>query len=476
MSRTQIKNDSIANETITGASVDPAMNIYNETKTYSTDEVVVWKTDTWVATASIPATTEGDLQYAPETNTNWKKITPIKYNVYPSTSQTFANADAVVTIDTERATEPFSRITLDATNHNIVFNISGDIMLSYDFSAESTTANRSISTTRLEISTDGGTNWATIQNTTGKCYHRTTAAGATSASILIPLNIGINDRIRMVTIASSSDNLQTIPTACNITVFTTLGVSGPKGDKGDVGASGDIDWKGPYDSGTTYNTNDAVEYLGTSYVSIADNNTETPSDTATNWDILAKKGDAGAGSSIVVADEGTNLPNSPHTTLNFTGDIVTATDSGSGVAEINIVPKYEYIQVIWAEENAALGAGNYEWAFGNGANTPLHYGCPIYVPSGYTAEIVALGLIVSSSDQTVNATVQCEVTDSSNTTYNVGSVAVDYGGTGINRVVTELSTPYTVGDAYSVNFKTTSVSGTSNGPNVATAYIKFKQT
>jgi hypothetical protein len=475
MPRTQIKRDDIANGTITGASVVPEMNLYDETKAYATDDVVVWKTDTWVATANIPAAEEGDMSFVPEVYTGWKKITPIKYNVYPTTAQTYANAATVVAIDTERKVEDFGRITLDATNNNIVFNISGDIMLSYDFASEATTTNRSIANVWLEISTDGGTNWATIQNTTGVCYNRTSGAGATSASILIPLSININDRIRLVTQASTTNDLQTIPTACNITVFTTLGVSGPKGDKGDVGASGDIDWKGPYDSGTTYNTNDAVEYLGTSYVSIADNNTETPSDTATNWDILAKKGDAGAGSSIVVADEGTNLPNSPHTTLNFTGDIVTATDSGSGVAEINIVPKYEYIQVIWAEENAALGAGNYEWAFGNGANTPLHYGCPIYVPSGYTAEIVALGLIVSSSDQTVNATVQCEVTDSSNTTYNAGSVTVDYGGTGINRVVTELSTPYTVGDAYSVNFKTTAVSGTSSGPNVATAYIKFKQ-
>lgn len=56
------------------------------------------------------------------------------------------------------------------------------------------------------------------------------------------------------------------------------------------------------------------------------------------------KGDTGAtgpqgpaGNNLInVADEGTNLPNTPHSKLNFVGDIVTASDAGSGTATITI--------------------------------------------------------------------------------------------------------------------------------------------
>jgi len=52
-----------------------------------------------------------------------------------------------------------------------------------------------------------------------------------------------------------------------------------------------------------------------------------------------EKGDTGAtgsGTSINVKDEGTDVTNTPHSTLNFKGDGVTVTDAGSGVAEVTI--------------------------------------------------------------------------------------------------------------------------------------------
>jgi hypothetical protein len=62
----------------------------------------------------------------------------------------------------------------------------------------------------------------------------------------------------------------------------------------------------------------------------------------------------------------------------------------------------EYMYSVWAEENAALGASNtYEWAFGNGANTPSDGGMTIYVPSGWTAEVVAMSLRVGGGTATV---------------------------------------------------------------------------
>jgi len=49
--------------------------------------------------------------------------------------------------------------------------------------------------------------------------------------------------------------------------------------------------------------------------------------------------------------------------------------------------------VIWAEENAALGNGTYEWAFGNGANTNANGG--IVFP--FAVELFALGLNVNNA-------------------------------------------------------------------------------
>jgi hypothetical protein len=54
---------------------------------------------------------------------------------------------------------------------------------------------------------------------------------------------------------------------------------------------------------------------------------------------IGPKGDdgaPGAGSTVLVQDEGTNLPNTPHSTLDFRGDIIEATDQGSGVARATV--------------------------------------------------------------------------------------------------------------------------------------------
>jgi hypothetical protein len=48
------------------------------------------------------------------------------------------------------------------------------------------------------------------------------------------------------------------------------------------------------------------------------------------------QGPAGAGSTVIIKDEGSNIPNTPHSELNFVGAGVTATDGGSGVATITI--------------------------------------------------------------------------------------------------------------------------------------------
>jgi hypothetical protein len=67
----------------------------------------------------------------------------------------------------------------------------------------------------------------------------------------------------------------------------------------------DIAWLGTYDAETIYSINDAVSYLGTSYIWInaTPASGHTPADD-TYWDILAAKGSGGAGSGDVVGPDG----------------------------------------------------------------------------------------------------------------------------------------------------------------------------
>jgi hypothetical protein len=474
MPRTQIRREDIGNQELTGASFDPAMDLYNETVNYNSGDLVIWKTDTYQANKAITRTTEGDLSNNPEVSSDWDKIVPINFVVVPSSTQSFTTTDTVLALDTVVIADPFTRVELDTANNALKFNISGNVMIEYSYTAKSETTTRTESTCWLEISVDGGSNWSKIGNSTSYAYHRTTGAGATTATMLVPLEVNTDDLIRLVMVNNTDNSIKTVLGSNKVTVFTTSGVSGPKGDKGDTGQPGDIIWTGPWDNNRTYNDNEAVEYLGSSYVSTANNNTETPSDTATNWDLLASKGDSGSGTTITVADEGTNIQNTPHSTLNFKGDIVTATDAGNGIADITIVPKYEYMMPIWAEENAGLNSNTYEWAFGNGANTPSGHGVTIYVPVGYTAEIVALSLTCQSSGTDLVAEVQCEITDGTGTTRTAGSVTVDQPTNASIKATTELSTPATIVNNETVNFKTVSVSGSTTGPNVVTAFIKYK--
>lgn len=61
-----------------------------------------------------------------------------------------------------------------------------------------------------------------------------------------------------------------------------------------------IEWQGTWSAGT-YQANDAVEKDGTSYIATT-TTTETPSVTATDWDVLALKGTDGTGSGDALLD------------------------------------------------------------------------------------------------------------------------------------------------------------------------------
>jgi len=87
------------------------------------------------------------------------------------------------------------------------------------------------------------------------------------------------------------------------------GLPGDKGDKGDVGAAGPvgITWRGAWSGATAYVVRDGVTFNGTSYVCTAGNTNQQPPN-ASYWDVLAAKGDTGAGLDPLQLTNGESVP------------------------------------------------------------------------------------------------------------------------------------------------------------------------
>lgn len=122
-----------------------------------------------------------------------------------------------------------------------------------------------------------------------------------------------------------------------------------------------------------------------------------------------------------------------------------------------------YMVPIWAEENAALGASAYEWAFGNGANSPADGGITIYVPSGMQCHVVAMSLRVGGGTATVELVHNGSVKGAAcNVVLASGQSATD-----------EMETPLEISNNDYINFRTQAASGTS-APCVVTAWLLYE--
>jgi hypothetical protein len=53
--------------------------------------------------------------------------------------------------------------------------------------------------------------------------------------------------------------------------------------------------------------------------------------------LASKKGDTGSGTNLTLQEEGVNLPNTPHSVINFVGTGLTASDIGGGVAKLEMI-------------------------------------------------------------------------------------------------------------------------------------------
>jgi len=463
----QIKRSQLLDNNLTGASLDSNLGFYDETANYTSGTVVSWKNKQYEALNSVTGTTEGDLTNAPDiATTDWKELVTdtVLYSVYPSSSQTFTGTRITVNFNTERQTDS----NFSVASGEITFKKAGIYIISVTITnGISSGTSRSGSNVYVQLNTGSG--YSDISNVLFSMYHRTSATAEDTGSITFPLTVSANNKIRIQTVRyNGTSTLVTLPAGCSISIFNNKGGKGDKGDQGNTGADGDMTWEGSWSAGT-YNENQAVEYQGSSFVCNTNgtiSNPGTPASPNTGWDLLAKKGTDGSGTSIVVADDGTNLANTPHSKLNFTGTLIGAADAGSGVANIYALPtKHKYMIPIWAEENAALGSGNYEWAYGNGANTGNSGGITIHVPSGYSCAVTAMSLRLGGGTATVelvkNGTLQ-----GSNC-----NVAVSSGQGNTNTI----SSPISLSDGDYINFRTTTESG-SSGPCVVTAWLTYTET
>lgn len=117
---------------------------------------------------------------------------------------------------------------------------------------------------------------------------------------------------------------------------------------------------------------------------------------------------------------------------------------------------------IWAEENGPLATATFEWAYGNGADTPSNRGIVIFVPSGLSAEVVGMSLSINGG------TAQVEINLNGTNQGASANIAIDSG----NKTTKVLSTPLSLSNGDVLNFRTQAATG-SSGPCHVCAWVRM---
>jgi hypothetical protein len=125
----------------------------------------------------------------------------------------------------------------------------------------------------------------------------------------------------------------------------------------------------------------------------------------------------------------------------------------------------EYMMPVWAEENAALATNAYEWAYGNGASSASDDGIVIHVPSGWACTVVAMSLKLGATPTAIDVQLVLNGV-SQGATCNVTCTAV-------RAAVNSSFTPLAIVDGDYINFRTGTVSGSTAGPNVVCAFLRY---
>lgn len=461
---TQINRNQLKNDNLTGASFHHKIGIYNEMTNYAINDSVFWLGVNYKCVASITGTIEGDLSNSPDVSSSWIIAQNSTFSCFPSRSQSFTSTRLTLYFDTIRMSDG----DFNLNSGEITFLKSGTYIICIDIAIDNFNSGRSGANGYLQI--DTGSGYSDISNYMLSTYNRNNTVGESSASLIIPVTVNISDKIRLQVVRFNGySTLTTVIDGCNMTIFNNNGQKGVDGEAGGVGPagpSGDLDWQGSWVTGTTYYENDVVEYNGSSFICIISGTTinpGTPSSPNTGWNLVAKIGTDGAGSSMNINDSGTALANTPHGTLNFTGDI-SAVDSGGGIATINVTASGgDYILPIWAASGESLGTGRLQWSFGHDEDTPINGGVCIYVPTGRTCSVVALSI------KGVSGTATIEMLKNG---IALGSNCNVSFSTGTRSVTSTISPAISLSNNDYINFKTT-VAGSAGGPCTITAWLKY---
>lgn len=200
----------------------------------------------------------------------------------------YYNNAAYTGITTSVSTLPFpdtrisnAAFTIDGSGEQVTINTAGTYRVDFGCSPDESSGNDI--TTDMWLELDRGAGFAEVPGTRARFFHdNNTEEGGNSGFAIIAMEVTDIFRIR-AQVVGGSDQLDTLANSLRLSIQSV-------GANGAAGATGP---QGP-------------------------------------------QGPTGSGSDIIVEDEGSNIPNTPHSNLNFVGAGVTATDGGSGVATITI--------------------------------------------------------------------------------------------------------------------------------------------
>ena len=111
---------------------------------------------------------------------------------------------------------------------------------------------------------------------------------------------------------------------------------------------------------------------------------------------------------------------------------------------------------IWAEESADLNNNSFEWAYGNGNNTPAGMG--VVIP--FACELISFCL---THEANANTTVELW--------QNTSGTGQRVSTSNSRKGITNLDTPHAIAEGDVINFKTITGSSASNG-SVVTAWFR----
>jgi len=134
-------------------------------------------------------------------------------------------------------------------------------------------------------------------------------------------------------------------------------------------------------------------------------------------------------------------------------------DTGAAGAATN-----NYMVPIWAEENSTLGNTTYEWAFGNGANTPSNAGIAVYIPATHTAAIVAMSATINNAAGA--AVIEANISGA------LQGALCNVTLAGARSATNDTFTPVALSNNDRLTFRTTSVT-TSSSPCTVCAWILY---